>query len=156
MQDNYSTKPLDEDRKDVATNEEEEAAAVTIQSALRGHQTRNAIHGDLKSNSPADRGIDDNQIDSSLEDGSVANEQGDEKQKANDSTVTDKDEAATKIQSSYRGYYTRKQLRQKNEAATTIQAHYRGYRVREMWRVDKLIAIKEASFPETAEAKHDG
>jgi len=143
LQDNdVWTKPLDEDSKDVATNEEEEAAAIKIQSAFRGHQTRNTIRGELKSNSPADRGIED----SSLKDGSVANEQGYEEQKANDSTETDKDEAATKIQSSYRGYYTRKQFKQKSAAATTIQAHYRGYRVREMRRAKSEAAVKIQSY----------
>ena len=146
MQGNDSTKPLDEDSKDVGTNEKEEAAAITIQSAFRGHQTRNATRGKLKSNSPADRGIEDNEVESSLKDGSVANQQGDEEQKANDSTLTHENEAATKIQSSYRGYYTRKQLRQKGAAATTIQANYRGYRVREMRRVKSEAAVKIQSY----------
>lgn len=147
LQDNgVWTKRLDGDTKDVATTEEEEAAAIKIQSAFREHQTRNAIRGELKSNSPADRGIEDNEIDSSLKDGSVANEQGDEEQKANDSTAAEKDEAATKIQSSYRGYYTRKQLKHKGAAATTIQAHYRGYRVREMRRTKSEAAVKIQSY----------
>ena len=141
------TKPLDKaDTEDVVVKEEEEAAAIKIQSAFRGHQTRNAIRGEMKSNSPADRGIEDNEVDSSLKDGSVANEQGDEVQKANDSTETEKDEAATKIQSSYRGYHTRKQLKQKGAAATTIQAHYRGYRVREIRRAKSEAAVKIQSY----------
>ena len=146
MQDSNSSKPLDEDSKDVVKNEEEEAAAIKIQSAFRGHQTRNAIRGELKSNSPADRDIEDNEVDSSLKDGSVANKQGDEEQKADDSTETGEDEAATKIQSSYRGYYTRKQLKLKGAAATTIQAHYRGYRVREMRRAKSEAAVKIQSY----------
>ncbi|CAG0921821.1 unnamed protein product, partial [Notodromas monacha] len=49
-------------------------------------------------------------------------------------TDADADTAATKIQSRYRGYQTRKrvseQQRQHRQAATKIQAHYRGYRTR--------------------------
>ena len=141
------TKPMDKaDTEDVTAKEEEEAAAIKIQSAFRGHHTRNAIRGELKSNSPADRRIEDNEVDSSLKDGSVANEQGDEVRKANDSAETENDEAATKIQSSYRGYHTRKQLKQKGAAATTIQANYRGYRVREMRRAKSEAAVKIQSY----------
>ena len=147
MQDKDSTKELDEGIKDAATNEEEEeAAAIKIQSVFRGHQTRNAVRGELKSNFPAARGIEDNEVDSSLKDDSTANEEGDEGQKANDTTETIKDEAATKIQSSYRGYYTRKQLKHKGSAATTIQAYYRGYRVREVRRAKSEAAVKIQSY----------
>lgn len=147
LQDNEaSTKQLDEDSKVVATNEEEETAAIKIQSAFRGHQTRNAISGKQKSNSPAEHGIEDNEVDSSPKDDSVANEQGEEEQKANDSTETAKNEAATKIQSSYRGYYTRKQLEKKGAAATIIQAYYRGYRVREIRRAKSEAAVKIQSY----------
>lgn len=147
FQDNdVSTKALDEDGKDAARNEEEEAAAIKIQSAFRGHQTRTAIRGEPKSNFPADQGIEANEVDSSPKDGSVANEQGHEEQRAHDTTETDRDEAATKIQSSYRGYCTRQQLKQKNVAATTIQAHYRGYRVRELRRAKSEAAVKIQSY----------
>ena len=147
LQDNEaSTKQLDEDSNDVATNEEEEAAAIKIQSAFRGHQTRNVISGEQKSNSPAEQGIEDNEVDSSPKDDSVATEQGEEEQRANDSTETAKNEAATKIQSNYRGYYTRKQLENKGAAATTIQAYYRGYRVREIRRAKSEAAVKIQSY----------
>ena len=147
LQDNEaSTKQLDEDSNDVATNEEEEAAAIKIQSAFRGHQTRNAISGEQKSNSPAEQGIEDNEVDSSPKDDSVATEQGEEEQRANDFTETAKNEAATKIQSNYRGYYTRKQLEKKGAAATTIQAYYRGYRVREIRRAKSEAAVKIQSY----------
>lgn len=141
-----STKQLDEDSNDVATNEEEETAATKIQSAFRGHQTRNAISGEQKSNFPVEQGIKDNEVDSSPKDDSVANEQGEEEQKANDSTETAKNEAAIKIQSRYRGYYTRQQLEQKGAAATTIQAYYRGYRVREIRRAKSEAAVKIQSY----------
>ena len=144
--DDVSTKPLGEDSKDAARNEEEEAAAIKIQSAFRGHQTRNACRGELKSDFPADQGIEGKEVDSSPKEGSEAFEQDHQEQRANIAKETDRDEAATKIQSSYRGYYTRQQLKLKDKAATTIQAHYRGYRVRELRRAKSEAAVKIQSY----------
>lgn len=131
---------LETDSNDIERNEDEVAAAIKIQSAFRGHRARDAIRDDTKSNVPE---IKDNEGDSTrAKDDSAANKKS--QQSAGDYTkeTTEKDVAATKIQSNYRGYYTRKQLGGKNEAATTIQAHYRGYRVRELRRTRSEAAVK--------------
>ncbi|XP_061468156.1 IQ domain-containing protein N [Rhineura floridana] len=44
---------------------------------------------------------------------------------------TDREKAAEVIQAHYRGYKTRRALRECKQAATTIQAHWRGYRTRQ-------------------------
>ena len=57
-----------------------------------------------------------------------------------------RDDAATTIQSNYRGYYTRQQLKNKNTAATTIQAHYKGYRARKIRRTRSEAAVTIQSY----------
>lgn len=159
------TKVPSEDSKDVATNEEEEAAAIKIQSAFRGHRTRDAIRDEMKSKVSDDQGMKQNEAgtpvdgnvineksveqkegESTPKDGTAANEKSFEQQIARDTKETERDVAATKIQSSYRGYHTRKQLKTKSEAATTIQAHYKGYKVREMRRARSEAAVKIQSY----------
>lgn len=160
------TKVPSEDSKDVERNEEEEeAAAIKIQSAFRGHRTRDVIRGEMKSQISDDQGIKQNEAgtpvdgsevnetsveqkegESTPEDGTAANEKSSEQQIAHDTKETERDEAATKIQSSFRGYHTRKQLKTKNDAATAIQAHYKGYRVREMRRAMSEAAVKIQSY----------
>ena len=160
LEDKSVSKELPENSQDVSRNEEEQAAAIKIQSAFRGHRTRDSIREEKKSQVPADQGevdaaaeegsavdelksLEQKEANLTPEDGYAANEKIVEQQIANDE---EKDEAATKIQSNYRGYYTRKQLRGKNEAATTIQAHYRGYRARELKRARSEAAVKIQSY----------
>ena len=57
-----------------------------------------------------------------------------------------RDDAATTIQSNYRGYYTRQQLKNKNTAAITIQAHYKGYRARKIRRTRSEAAVTIQSY----------
>ena len=119
------------DGKDLAKSEEEEAAAIKIQSAFRGHRTREAVRNEKEDKVSGEERKDS----ASAQDagGAATNE-------------LQPDEAATKIQSSYRGYYTRKQLDEKQEAATKIQAYYRGYRVRDLRRTQSEAAIKIQSY----------
>lgn len=101
-------------RKDSAELlDEREAAAVNTQSVFRGHRTREAIRGGRPA---GDDGIGVNEM--------------------------QQNEAATKIQSNYRGYYTRKQVKNKHDAATKIEADYRGHRIRELRRTQSEAAVK--------------
>ena len=117
------------DGKDLERSEEEQTAAIKIQSAFRGHRTREALQNAKEDKVPAEEGKD-----STAEEVVAA---------ANDMHP---DEAATKIQSSYRGYYTRKQLGEKQEAATKIQACYKGHRVRKLRRTQSEAAVKIQSY----------
>jgi IQ calmodulin-binding motif. len=54
--------------------------------------------------------------------------------KMDDSAENTAAEAATKIQSSYRGFKTRQDIKAANTAASKIQAGFRGYKVRKQLR----------------------
>lgn len=117
-----------EENKDLENREEEEAAAIKIQSAFRGHQTRQAVRNEKDGRDSARESKDSTAEDA----GAAANEM--------------QREAATKIQSNYRGFHTRKQLNGKQEAATKIQACYRGHRVRKLRRTQSEAAVKIQSY----------
>ena len=119
---------IDEEDASEESREEEEAAAIKIQSAFRGHQTRQAAR-----NENDRRGSVQESKDSTADACAAANNM-------------QRDEAATKIQSNYRGYHTRKQLNGKQEAATKIQACYRGHRVRKLRRTQSEAAVKIQSY----------
>ena len=110
--------------EDVERNEEVEAAAIKIQSAFRGHRTREAVLSKKEKEENAT----------------------DAKDEGNRPTERDRDLAAIKIQSSYRGYHTRKQIQERGEAATKIQAYYKGYRVRGLRRAQSEAAVKIQSY----------
>ena len=113
-----------EGNEELESNEEVEAAAIKIQSAFRGHRTREAV---LSKKEKEDNATD-------------AKEEG------NRATERERDLAAIKIQSSYRGYHTRKQIQERGEAATKIQAYYKGYRVRGLRRAQSEAAVKIQSY----------
>lgn len=122
---------IDEENEptDITQREEEAAAAVKIQSAFRGHRSGEAVKNEKEGKNSGQKGH-----------GSTAEDLG---PAANDIESHD---AATKIQSSYRGYYTRKQLHGKQHAATKIQACYRGHRVRKLRRTQSEAAVKIQSY----------
>ena len=137
---------LMEDSKAVEKSEEEEAAAIKIQSAFRGHRTREAVQNKKKSKDP-DREVSDavqNNIKGKIQDQEAADATGEDA--GAPGNKIQRDLAATKIQSSYRGYNTRKKLQGKKEAATKIQAYYRGHRVRDLRRTQSDAAIKIQSY----------
>ena len=121
---------------------EEEAAALKIQSAFRGHRAREAIRSERNMN------IGENEGKIMAAENSEENERNQMEKSVN--AVKDakmaRDDAATTIQSSYRGYYTRQQLKNKNTAATTIQAHYKGYRARKIRRTRSEAAVTIQSY----------
>ena len=131
-------------RKDspVSWREDEEAAALKIQSAFRGHRAREAIR--------SERNMDTDESGSKFiaVDGNAANDRDnmDESVDVDKDAKLGRDNAATTIQSNYRGYYAREQLRNKNSAATTIQANYRGYRVRQIRRTRSEAAVTIQSY----------
>ena len=138
------SRPTRKDSKNVAIHEEEEAAALKIQSAFRGHQAREAV----RSRDRKKINVNENESESTAEDGGAANDESHIEQSVNDGkdVETERNDAATQIQSNYRGYYTRKRLKEKNEAATTIQAQYRGYRVRQIRRTRSEAAVTIQSY----------
>ena len=113
-----------EDNEELESNEEVEAAAIKIQSAFRGHRTREAVLSKKEKEENAT----------------------DAKEEGNRATERELDLAAIKIQSSYRGYHTRKQIQERGEAATKIQAYYKGYRVRGLRRAQSEAAVKIQSY----------
>ena len=113
-----------EGNEELESNEEVEAAAVKIQSAFRGHRTRETVLSKKEKEENAT----------------------DAKDEGNRPTERERDLAAIKIQSSYRGYHTRKQIQERGQAATKIQAYYKGYRVRGLRRAQSEAAVKIQSY----------
>ena len=113
-----------ERNEDLERNEEVEAAAIKIQSAFRGHRTREAVFSKKEKEENAT----------------------DVKDEGNRATERERVLAAIKIQSSYRGYHTRKQIQERGEAATKIQAYFKGYRVRGLRRAQSEAAVKIQSY----------
>lgn len=116
-----------EGNEELERNEEVEAAAIKIQSAFRGHRTREAVLSKKEKEEYEEKAPD-------AKDGD------------NRATESERDLAAIKIQSSYRGYHTRKQIQERREAATKIQAYYKGYRVRGLRRAQSEAAVKIQSY----------
>ena len=116
-----------EGNEELESNEEVEAAAIKIQSAFRGHRTREAVLSKKEKEESEEKAPD-------AKDGD------------NKAAERERDLAAIKIQSSYRGYHTRKQIQERREAATKIQAYYKGYRVRGLRRAQSEAAVKIQSY----------
>ncbi|KAF8563404.1 hypothetical protein P879_01503 [Paragonimus westermani] len=135
--DHYQSAPRNRDQKNL-----NDAAAV-IQAGFRGYQTRKALH------SSATRVPDESKKQSSLDQKYSQSHDSPSK----DLNKENAEQAATRIQATYRGFVTRKKLRQSNKmssparvnaisehkqtivdpnlAATKIQAAFRGFTTRQ-------------------------